>query len=170
MSDPSTFPLSKCIIYSSSDDFVESGEKLPDRPQHFKERSDENMKRAVSAVVASGINIRKAAVMYGIPKSTLGDRISARVLEGNQSGPLRNLSAEEEEELVLFLEDCADIGYAKTVKEILALVSRVVASRGVKKEVSYGWWETFVNDIQNFVCELHLLFPNLELLPLTGKL
>ena len=46
----------------------------------------------------------------------LGDRISGRVLEGNQSGPMRYLSLEEEEELVSFIEGCAEIGYAKTVK------------------------------------------------------
>lgn len=143
MSDPPFLLLSDRIICSSSDDLIESGEKLPVRLQHSKLWSDENMKRAVAAVVASGISIRKAAIMYGIPKSTLGDRISGRVTEGNQSEPLRYLSAEEEQELVLFLEGCADIGYAKTVKEILAQVAQVLACRGVQKEVSNGWWEAF---------------------------
>ena len=47
------------------------------------------MTRAVSAVVMCGISIRKAATMYGMPRSTLGDRITGRVLEGSKSGPLR---------------------------------------------------------------------------------
>ena len=72
MSNPPFLLLSDRIICSSSDDLVESGKKLPVRLQHFKLWSDENMKRAVAAVVVSGISIRKAAIMYGIPKSTLG--------------------------------------------------------------------------------------------------
>ena len=137
MSGHHSIPLSKRVLCSDSAVAVEDAQKQPCRPQHFKEWSEENMSRAVSAVLVSGISIRKAALMYDIPKSTLGDRISGRVLEGNQSGPMRYLSIEEEEELVSFIEGCAKIGYAKTVKEILALVKRVLASRGVYKEVSY---------------------------------
>lgn len=65
------------------------------------------MSRAVSAVVVSGISIRKAALMYDIPKSVLGDRISGRVLE---SGPMRILALKKRKNLI---EGCAKIGCTK---------------------------------------------------------
>lgn len=81
--------------------------------------------------------------MYGIPRSTLGDRITGRVLEGSKSGPLRYLSEQEEAELITFIIGCAEIGYPKTVKDILALVQKILLSRRIYREVTYGWWEGF---------------------------
>ena len=70
--------------------------------------------------------MRKAALDYGVPRSTLGNRVSGRVSHGVVSGPPRYPSEEEEEELVRFLLGCASVGYPKTRKEILALVQRQV--------------------------------------------
>lgn len=99
------------------------------------------MKKAMTAVLEGGVSIRKASAMFGVPKSTLGDRISGRVLEG--SHPSRYLTDEEEEELVSFLLGCSSIGYPKTIMEVLALVQRILSSRGCPKRISYGWWEGF---------------------------
>ena len=60
------------------------------------------MNNAVGAVVNDGISVRRAAVEYSVPRSTLGDRISGRVLPGAVSGRSRYLSPEEEEDLVSF--------------------------------------------------------------------
>lgn len=78
-----------------------------------------------------------------MPKSTLGDRISGRVTHGTLSGPSRYLSREEEDELVRFLLGCVSVGYAKSRKEVLALVQSLVANLGITKLVTSGWWESF---------------------------
>lgn len=56
--------------------------------------------------------VRRAAMTYNIPKSTLHDRVSGKVLPGAKSGALRYLT-DEEEELVRWIEGCAEVGYAK---------------------------------------------------------
>ena len=114
------------------------------RPVQYKSWSEENMTRAITAVVKDGVSIRKAAELYNVPKSTLGDRISGRVLPGSTSGPSTYLSAQEEKELTTFLCRSAAIGYGRTRKEVIAIVERVLSSRGVYKTVSSGWWESFV--------------------------
>ena len=43
----------------------------------------------------------------------------------------------------MFLTRCASIGYAKSRKEVLALVQRVVDSWEIPKSVTNGWWESF---------------------------
>ena len=58
-----------------------------------------------------------AAIQYGVPKSTLGDRVSGRVLPGKNSGPPTYLNSLEEKELVQFLLRCCEIGYAKSRKQ-----------------------------------------------------
>ena len=66
--------------------------------------------------MAGGESVRKAAEKYGVPKSTLQDRLSSRTAFGARSGPPRYLSDDEEEELVQFLMRSARIGYAKSKK------------------------------------------------------
>ena len=109
------------------------------------------MQKAVSAV-RTGLSIRRAALEYNVPKSTLGDRVSGKVEHGTMSGPSKYLTSGEEEELVKFLLGCASVGYAKTRQQILAIVQKLVSSRGIIKPVTNGWWESF--------CRRH---PNLTL-------
>ena len=106
----------------------------------YKTWTVESMAGALRTHIHDCVSIRKAAEMYGVPKSTLGDRVSGRVMEGVQSGWY--LTDEEEEEVVSFITGCASIGYPKTVKEILAITQRILTARGIKK-LTYGWWESF---------------------------
>ena len=98
---------------------------------------------ALKAVIEDGISVRDAADRYGVPRSTLGDRVSGRVLPGATSGPPTYLTREEEEELVTFLCRTAVIGHGRTRQEVIAIVERVLNSRGIARKVSYGWWASF---------------------------
>ncbi len=113
------------------------------RTSAYKLWTVDKMDRAVSAVINDGYTVRQAALYYGVPKSSLGDRVSGRVRPGSVSGPPKYLSSEEETELVTFLSRCASIGYAKSRKEVLALVQRILDSRGIERTVTNSWWESF---------------------------
>ena len=106
-----------------------------ERPHIYKEYQDD---RLVRAYERSFINTL-AAQEYSVPKSTLADRVSGRVALACHSGPDRYLSDHEEEELVSFILGCAKMGYAKTKKEVLALVERILAEKGCSITVSNGW-------------------------------
>ena len=101
------------------------------------------MLHAYNAVKESRMSIRQAAEAYHVPKSTLADRVSGRVKFGSHSGPTRYLSDDEEEELTRFLEGTASMGYAKSKKEVLAIVEEIVFLKGKDVEVSNGWWEIY---------------------------
>ena len=101
------------------------------------------MLKAYNAVKKEGMSRRRAAIIYGVPKSTLDDRLTGKVLFGSHSGPPRYLNDEEEEELVSFLFGCASVGYAKTRKEVIAIVEEFLAQKGTFVNVSNGWWESF---------------------------
>ena len=70
--------------------------------------------------------------------------ISGRVLPGKKSGPQPYLSAEEEDELAMFVTRCASIEYGMTRKDVLALVQHIYSSRGLNITISSGWWDSFV--------------------------
>ena len=62
------------------------------RPAHYKEWDEVQMGKAVEACVNEGMNIRQAAFHFGVPKSTLGDRMSGRVVPCSTSGPKTSIS------------------------------------------------------------------------------
>ena len=92
----------------------------------------------MNAVLNEDMSIRHAAEHYAVPKSTLGDRISGRVLPGSTSGSRRILNDEEEEELVAFLHRCASVGLSKSRKELLALVQAIAESKGTQHLITGG--------------------------------
>ena len=74
--------------------------------------------------VRAGQSVWRVALTYDIPKSTFYDRMTGRVT-GNKPGPPPFLSDRQEDELAPFLEGCASIGYARSKKQVIALVQRV---------------------------------------------
>ena len=68
---------------------------------------------------------------------------SGRVTIGGRSGPTPYLSSEEEDELLSFLNGYSLIGHAHTKKQTVALVQRVVDSKGLNVKVGDGWWKSF---------------------------
>lgn len=77
--------------------------------------------------------------------STLHDRVTGKVLPGAKGGAPRYLDDEEEEELVRWLEGCAEVGCAKTVKEVRSIVGAIVAKKQNLENVpvTHGWWDRF---------------------------
>ena len=126
-------------VFRSSKSSVTHGPALTQRPAEYKSWNKDSLDMACQEVREGRLSIRRAADTYQIPKSTLSDRVSGRVREGSHSGPSRYLTDEEEAELVYFLVGSANVGYAKTKKDVLAIVSRVAESKGLTNcPVSHG--------------------------------
>ena len=111
------------------------------RPQKYKHWKDNHLEAACTAI-KSGISVRQAAEEFCIPKSTLHDHVTGKILPGSKSGQ-KYLTDNEEEELVTFLVGCSDVGYPRTRKDILCLVQNVMEEKGKKLIPTSGWWEGF---------------------------
>jgi len=62
------------------------------------------------AAVANGqLTVFRTAQVYNVPKSTLHDRVSGKVRNGDKPGPNPYLSSTEEKELADFLVDVAKV-------------------------------------------------------------
>ena len=104
--------------------------------------TNESMNNAMFAC-EKGKSLRRAADMYGVPKSTLHDHISGKVQLGSKPGRDPYLSICEEEEVVSFLVQTARIGYPRTKKQVFALVQQIVDNKGIQTTITNGWWERF---------------------------
>ena len=98
------------------------------------------MREALDAI-HNGMSVSKTSVLYGIPEQhhKLG-----KVKPGVNPGAPSLLSTAEEEDLVKFLLTSTDIGYGRTRKEVLNIVSRMLARKGVERVVTNGWWNKFL--------------------------
>lgn len=90
------------------------------------------MGRALEAVTEGKMGVNRAALEYNVPRTTLKDRVSGRVIHGSNMGPKMYLTYEEEKELVGFLLNCAKMGYAKTRQDVLKIVHNAMLKKGKK--------------------------------------
>ena len=112
------------------------------RPKRLRQWTNDSMLRAMNAVKNGLMGQNRAALEYGVPCTTLKDRLSGKVVHGTNMGPKPYLTHEEEKELVDFLIYCSKMGYGKTRKEVLEIVETAVRRKGmtVEHHISQGWW------------------------------
>ena len=110
-----------------------------------KQWSDESMLAAIEAV-KNGETLLRAAVTFGVPRTTLGDRIRGKVVHGTKCGPRPYLSPEEELQLSEFIVEVSQTGYGKPRREIITLAENVVYDKGMLRggRVTSGWFRRFM--------------------------
>ena len=74
------------------------------------------MRRDLEAVTEGKMGVNRAALEFNVPRTTLKDRVSGRVIHGSNMGPMMYLTYEEEKELVDFLLNCAKLGMPRQGK------------------------------------------------------
>ena len=135
-------PLKERIFRSQ-----QSPQPLPrlslDRTHRYKNWDPTRMAKACSAVAMGKCSVRRAAEEYQVPRATLHDQVSGKVQFGACSGPPKYLTSDEESQLADFLRNCAQIGYARTRLQVLAIVQQVVQEKGLQRKITNGWWESF---------------------------
>ena len=107
--------------------------------------TSECMVRAMDAV-KRGSSMKRAAEQHGVPRTMLRDRISGRAEHEKKPGPEPYLNREEEEDLVNFIEEVAEVGYGRTRKQIKAMVEQTAREKQVlrKQKISDGWFRRFL--------------------------
>ena len=80
------------------------------------------MLSVLKAVKEGRMGVNRAALSFGVPRTTFKDRVAGRVLHGSDFGPQPYLTTEEEKELVDFLITSSKMGYGKTRRQFLKLL------------------------------------------------
>ena len=118
---------------------------LYSRPGKYRTWADNDQKlnRAVESVIGGQFSLRRAAKEFNVPRSTLHDHITGKVVSTGHGGQPKYLTIAEEEELEEFLVGCASVGFARSRQQVLQLVQEVVNRKEYNVQVSHGWWESF---------------------------
>ena len=111
-----------------------------------KQWTDQQMLDAMEAASSGNVSINKASELYGVPKTTLKDRLSGQVAHGTKSGPKPYLYPEKEKELVDHLTKLSDMGLPNTRREVLEIAENVATAKGKLKKAHMlgGWWRRFL--------------------------
>ena len=105
--------------------------------------SDESMRAAVQSV-NQGKGLREAARLYNVPVETLRRRVTGMVDLDCRPGPATILTKEEEETIVHYLIQMADMGYGLTREAVMHMVCIIVEKcerpHPFKNEKAGRWW------------------------------
>jgi len=74
------------------------------------------MVKAIEVAKSGKMGVNRADREYGIPKTTLKDRLSGKVQHGRKPSPKLYLSSGEQKELVTFLMDVCKMRQGKIKK------------------------------------------------------
>ena len=83
------------------------------RLEKLRKWSNESMLGDLKVVHEGRMGVNRAALSYGVPCTTLKDRVAGRVLHGSNFGQQPYLTTEEEKELVDVLITSNKMGYGK---------------------------------------------------------
>ena len=89
-----------------------------------------SLQLAVALVQSGAMSLRKAAISYGVPKSTLSYKLHGRTAMEFRQGPRTVLFAEEEEKIASWAINMSRIGYGRTRQELLSTVQKILKEDG----------------------------------------
>ena len=99
---------------------------------------------AALEAIRGGCSIKRAALERRVPRTTLYDRHTGRVVHGTKPGPQPYLNKAEEAELRDFVAVVGQIEYGKIRRQIKDIAEAVARDKGIlKKKISDGWLRCF---------------------------
>lgn len=104
------------------------------------------MERALTEVKSGRCTVRQAAKEFGVPKSSLGDRVSGRVTPGTRSGPAQLITSADEELLVEFSLYMSRHGFPLTKQQLVSFASSIYRRqhrRVAFSKLGQTWWLNF---------------------------
>ena len=115
----------------------------------YKSYDQDDISKAYTAVKEGGMAIRKAAAVYGVPYTTLADRVDGRVnIDTVKSGATPLFSLEQEALLARHLDTMAEVGYGYSRQETLNLATEYAVELNVRSRdhnpVSDKWLHNFL--------------------------
>ena len=121
----------------------------PSPGKKYRGYSQENLAKAFKAVTEKKMPVQRAAREYGVPESTLRDRIKGKVpLQKTRSGPPPVLGMKEENKLVEYLMLLSDFGYSFSRSDVVNMATDfavVLGKRDPNDTFTHQWYYSFLS-------------------------
>ena len=129
----------------------------PSKRTKRKQWTNEQMEKALEKVKSGNISINQAAKDYGVPPTTLKNRVSGRVEHNTNPGPPRYL---EKKEFADFLMQTSSVGYGRSklqsqnAENIIVTSSPVAGTVAQSVSTSLATATTSVSPLANYLVHL----------------
>lgn len=94
--------------------------------------------------IDKGISLRKAAQRWGIPRSTLHNRLNGIVTRNEANEHNQRLSKQQESHLVNWIISQGALGFAPTHQQVREFAARIVKAGGDDQPLGKSWIEGFL--------------------------
>lgn len=108
------------------------------------------LQNALQAVRSKQLSIRKASAQYGVPRSTLQDKITGKTVDAyRKMGPDTILNTREEQELVQWMIDLNKCGFPRKPDDLLNTVHKIIRDNERKNPFNQNrpgktWYSLFM--------------------------
>jgi hypothetical protein len=105
--------------------------------------TEEDVQRALNAV-ANGMSQKKAGLEFGVPRSTLQNRMNGTLSRQEAHEPQQRLSTVQEDRLTQWILTQESLGHGPTHAQIRAFAGRVLYARGDANPLGRRWMNGFL--------------------------
>jgi hypothetical protein len=100
---------------------------------------------AILAITEEGVSLVRAAQQYGVPKSTLSNRIKGQRAQAQQIQPNRRISVEDEDLIKQWFILQEFLGNGLSYNQIQKAVENLLQQRGDNEPLGANWAKKFIN-------------------------
>jgi hypothetical protein len=109
----------------------------------MKPYSDFELSQAIEAV-ANGASVRAASREWGIPRTTLQDRLLGTQSHSESALPQQRLSKTQENSLAQWILIQVDLGLPPTHAQVREFAGRILAANGDPQPLGKNWLAAFL--------------------------
>ena len=109
----------------------------------MKQYTEDDVEQALQSI-ANGQSLRKAALEWGVPRSTLQCRLQGTQPWESAFSQRQRLSPSQESHLVEWVRIQAALGLPPTHQQVRDFADRIVRLRGDIQGVRKSWFQTFL--------------------------
>ena len=94
--------------------------------------------------IANGQSVRKASVNWGVPRSTIRDRLQGSQSKATSASSRQKLSTTQENHLVQWIQVQASLGLPPTHQQIREFTERILYLQGGSQTLGKNWFQAFL--------------------------
>lgn len=106
--------------------------------------TEEALTEAILDIKNSDISVRQAAQKWGVPKSTVSNRLRGQTALADQIQPDQHLSKNQETNLASWILRQESLGYAPSHSQIRACVLALLKQQGSEPALGVNWVSRFI--------------------------
>ncbi|MES9883347.1 MAG: helix-turn-helix domain-containing protein [Sedimenticola sp.] len=122
---------------------------MPHTGKGLYAKYDRGLIEKAVAAVRGGLSLRQASKKYGIPRSTISDRVTGKVADGSSLGRKPTFPVEVEKEIAETAKTAADKGIGLSKSQLLVRAGKLATRLNIKTPFKgtpgHGWWQGFKN-------------------------